>query len=405
MLSTPQHPSSRPTLSVPTEALAGDDADSPDFAGPDTTSMLRWTANRRVLIVDDNPAIHGDSEKYCAVNKASKRRCRKPKPPCSAAQAKHLCRPRIRIEVAHQGQEALEKVQRALAADRPYALAFVDVRMPPGWDGIETVSRIWQVYPEFRWSFARLIRIIPGTNDRQAGFFQQPGDSQKALRQRRSAELAHAFTRKWELNRRARLKLAELTRMVALRTGELEGANANLKREAEERLSSSASCGTPKKWRQWAASPPASPTISTISSPSSTDTRRSGPARNGQEPHARSLEEIRVSAERAAKLVRQLLTFSRKRAMHFRNVALDEVIGSVAGMLRQFWPASICTSIPEWAAGCPHPRRPRHDRTNRDEPDGQRAGRDFEGRPGVVCASAVTLAAGQTHANSDARPC
>ena len=29
-------------------------------------------------------------------------------------------------------------------------MAFVDVRMPPGWDGIETISRIWEVYPELQ---------------------------------------------------------------------------------------------------------------------------------------------------------------------------------------------------------------------------------------------------------------
>jgi len=39
-------------------------------------------------------------------------------------------------------------VEQAAAEGRPYALAFVDVRMPPGWDGIETVARIWQKFPE-----------------------------------------------------------------------------------------------------------------------------------------------------------------------------------------------------------------------------------------------------------------
>ena len=45
------------------------------------------------------------------------------------------------IDSAFQGQEGLELVKRALDAKNPYALAFVDVRMPPGWDGIETISR------------------------------------------------------------------------------------------------------------------------------------------------------------------------------------------------------------------------------------------------------------------------
>jgi CheY-like chemotaxis protein len=51
--------------------------------------------------------------------------------------------------------------------------------------------------------------------------------------------------------------------------------------------------------------------------------------------HAKSVLEIRQSAERAANLVRQLLMFSRKQIMQFRNVDLGEVIRSVSGMLRQ----------------------------------------------------------------------
>jgi len=50
--------------------------------------------------------------------------------------------PCFEIDSTFQGQEALEKVERSLEMDRPYAVAFVDVRMPPGWDGVETIRRI-----------------------------------------------------------------------------------------------------------------------------------------------------------------------------------------------------------------------------------------------------------------------
>ena len=46
------------------------------------------------------------------------------------------------LDSAYQGQEGFEMVKRALAEHRPFALAFVDVRMPPGWDGIETIARM-----------------------------------------------------------------------------------------------------------------------------------------------------------------------------------------------------------------------------------------------------------------------
>jgi CheY-like chemotaxis protein len=52
-------------------------------------------------------------------------------------------------------------------------------------------------------------------------------------------------------------------------------------------------------------------------------------------PHAKSVVEIRQSTERAANLVRQLLTFSRKQVMQFRSVALGEVISTTSAMLRE----------------------------------------------------------------------
>ena len=52
------------------------------------------------------------------------------------------------LDSAFQGQEGLALVQKAARDGQPYAMAFVDVRMPPGWDGIETIARIWQEYPD-----------------------------------------------------------------------------------------------------------------------------------------------------------------------------------------------------------------------------------------------------------------
>ena len=54
------------------------------------------------------------------------------------------------LDSAYQGQEGLALVERALKDGRPYALAFVDVRMPPGWDGIETISRLWAADPDLQ---------------------------------------------------------------------------------------------------------------------------------------------------------------------------------------------------------------------------------------------------------------
>src|SRR5205823_1258580 len=102
--------------------------------------------NRRVLIIDDNEAIHEDFRKIlsgdsasAAVDEAEARLFGAPQPNRLAA---------FEIDSAFQGQQGLERVRQATAAAQPYALAFVDVRMPPGWDGVETTAQLWQADPD-----------------------------------------------------------------------------------------------------------------------------------------------------------------------------------------------------------------------------------------------------------------
>ena len=57
---------------------------------------------------------------------------------------------RFQLDSAFQGIEALEKVRAARLADVPYAMAFLDMRMPPGWDGVETAERLWQEGPRLQ---------------------------------------------------------------------------------------------------------------------------------------------------------------------------------------------------------------------------------------------------------------
>ena len=52
------------------------------------------------------------------------------------------------MDSAYQGQEGVARVQRAKDEGRPYAMAFVDMRMPPGWDGLETIEHLWAVDPD-----------------------------------------------------------------------------------------------------------------------------------------------------------------------------------------------------------------------------------------------------------------
>src|SRR5690349_16330178 len=106
--------------------------------------------NRRVLVVDDNRAIHDDFRKILSPQATTEAALEATEialfeEPLTAGPRAHF-----EIESAYQGQEGVGLIQEALAAGRPYALAFVDVRMPPGWDGVETTLKMWELDPSLQ---------------------------------------------------------------------------------------------------------------------------------------------------------------------------------------------------------------------------------------------------------------
>jgi PAS domain S-box-containing protein len=200
--------------------------------------------NRRILIIDDNPAIHEDFQKIlCPVNK------RRPALNHLAAALFDEAQPAdqmlsFELDSAYQGQDGLEMVKQALTENRPYAMAFVDVRIPPGWDGVETITRLWQLNPEIQivvcsaysdYSWEDLQAKI-GQPDNLV-ILKKPFDNVEVQ------QLALLLTRKWLLNVQAGLKLAELKAMVEQRTVELVEANKLL--GASEELFSKAFHSSP----------------------------------------------------------------------------------------------------------------------------------------------------------------
>jgi signal transduction histidine kinase len=300
-------------------------------------SPLLAASNNRILVVDDNPSIHQDFRKVLGAGRPGESTLLK----AEAALFGELQTPALNsdfeLDSAFQGQEALDLVLAAQAAGKPYAVAFVDVRMPPGWDGVETVTRMWQVCPDLQvvvctaysdYSWDEMLRRLGSTDN--LVILKKPFDNVEVL------QLASALTRKWELNRQAQLKVDELTRMVAERTSQLEQANLDLKREMEERSSAERQLRHAQKMEaigQLAAgvAHDFNNVLTVIHGHASMLSMRLG----AEGPHAKSVSEIRLSAERAANLVRQLLMFGRKQLMQFRNVELNEVLRSVSGMLRQ----------------------------------------------------------------------
>ncbi len=192
--------------------------------------------SRRILVIDDNPSIHEDFRKILAENSVELQAFTGTKALLFDEAPASTALPIFDISSALQGAEGLEMVDAAHAAGQPFALAFVDVRMPPGWDGIETVMRIWQRHPELQvvictaysdYSWGDMIRRLgPSSN---MVVLKKPFDNIEVL------QLAHALTTKWILNQQVQEQIRELDARVAQRTAQLNASHQRLEQEVAER--------------------------------------------------------------------------------------------------------------------------------------------------------------------------
>ena len=104
------------------------------------------SASTRILIVDDNPEIHEDFRKVLARTTPLRSNPRLDAELFGSAVPTAENDDFI-VDSALQGQEARAKVREAVVSGQPYAVAFVDIRMPPGWDGVETITKLREVDP------------------------------------------------------------------------------------------------------------------------------------------------------------------------------------------------------------------------------------------------------------------
>jgi diguanylate cyclase (GGDEF)-like protein len=183
----------------------------------------------RVLIVDDNRAIHEDFRKILIgpeVDENLQNLDALLFGDAVAVEAPHV----FRIDSAYQGSEALALVQRSHADRDPYCVAFVDMRMPPGWDGLETIERIWGVDPNIQ------IVICSAYSDHDwQDLVGRLGRSDKLLILKKPFErievlqCAHALACKWRNARSLRAHIGTLEQDVSERTEGLEAANKQLR--------------------------------------------------------------------------------------------------------------------------------------------------------------------------------
>lgn len=104
---------------------------------------------RRILIIDDNASIHDDYRRVLcpSMNAAALQEIEDGLFGVSTDAASASGQPNFVLETALQGEQALAMVQQAIREGRRYSMAFVDMRMPPGWDGLRTIEELRKVDP------------------------------------------------------------------------------------------------------------------------------------------------------------------------------------------------------------------------------------------------------------------
>ncbi|MGE8413985.1 MAG: ATP-binding protein [Pseudomonas sp.] len=191
--------------------------------------------NRRILLIDDTPSIHEDFRKILSPAQAENEVLDDLESRLFGDPGK-THQQAFELDSAYGGQEGLDKLCRALEQQRPYALAFVDMRMPQGWDGAQTIEQLWQhdqrlqvvvctAYSDYSWE--ELLERLQGYD--RLLILKKPFDNIEVQ------QLASTLTSKWEMTARAQLQMDHLEHLVEQRTTDLEQAGAALRQEIDER--------------------------------------------------------------------------------------------------------------------------------------------------------------------------
>ena len=104
--------------------------------------------NRRILIIDDNRAIHEDFAKILGDGEAANAQLDAFEDALFGETSAAPAKEHFELCSAYQGRDGFEMVRHAKEEGNPFAVAFVDVRMPPGWDGVETIEHLWGISEE-----------------------------------------------------------------------------------------------------------------------------------------------------------------------------------------------------------------------------------------------------------------
>ncbi|MBI3286097.1 MAG: EAL domain-containing protein [Burkholderiales bacterium] len=194
-----------------------------------------------ILVVDDNPDIldiyrkilTGDDAVSTQALSALEASIFREDAGPEIAHIAHIAHIVFPLDLVQDGRQACGMAQQARRDGRPYAVAFVDMRMPGGWDGLETIENLWRVDPDIEVVICTAYTdyTLDETMARLACpdrflILNKPFEKIEVL------QLACALSEKWRLQRARQTRLDELERRVEERTLQLQEALGNVRHQA-----------------------------------------------------------------------------------------------------------------------------------------------------------------------------
>ena len=177
-------------------------------------------ANRRILIVDDQDDLRqqvarmlrqqgGHSDTTSLIDQIRSRISKSAEAVTSPTGTSY------EVDTVSQGKDAYEKVRDSFSRHEPYAVMFLDMRMPPGWDGLETAQRVRSIDKEIQ-----IVIMTAYADYEQQEVAEQVGEPDKLLYIKKPfhseeiRQLALAMTEKWNMNRREKERLILTNRLM-----------------------------------------------------------------------------------------------------------------------------------------------------------------------------------------------
>ncbi len=181
--------------------------------------------HHRILVIDDQEEIHADFRKILTPRERSTSLVLAKTALFGAEASAAQPRPSFEVDCVFQGQAGARAVEAARSAGTPFQVAFVDMRIPPGWDGLATIRELWRIDPALQIVICTAYSDIPlesvtqefGSTDRLL-ILKKPFEAPEIL------QLATALCAKWRAELAASARLEELERRVQQRTHEIEHA-------------------------------------------------------------------------------------------------------------------------------------------------------------------------------------